>query len=249
MLQVQEQVARAVAGNLELRITAGDRPAVLPAGAAANSRRRSELYLIARSHARGSWTAPSNQQAIALYQQIHRADPAFALAQGVAVARAVGNQPIFHRPAHRRARSRRSRPLLAEAEKARAATRRTSTWYGADLLSRPCASANGPMRDMRHALEIEPNSVAAASALGFYYLTSAEPREALTYYTIGRRRWIRATSAWHALSAAWSLTDLGQYPEGPRPPARRRGRSNPSHPGCTASPVPWRRAAGSWMLR
>ena len=67
------------------------------------------------------------------------------------------------------------------------------------------------MRDMRHALELGPNTVSAASALGYYHLTSGEPREALTYYTMASTLDPRdyGTHVYRCMG----LTDLGQYAE------------------------------------
>lgn len=204
VLRIQEEVARAVAGNLELRITpetdhrfAGRR--------SANSEAQ-RLYLIARSHA-GKLDAPSNQQAIVLYRRSIEADPAFALPK-VWLARALSNQRYFTGQRIEDLAPQ-IEALLAEAEKLAPQLADIYVVRGGFLVA--MRQRERAMRDMRHALEIEPNSVAAASALGFYYLTSAEPREALTYYTIASTLDPRDFGM-HAYRCM-GLTDLGQYPE------------------------------------
>jgi TolB-like protein/DNA-binding winged helix-turn-helix (wHTH) protein/Tfp pilus assembly protein PilF len=204
VLRVQEEVARAVAGNLELRITPETDQRF--AGRRTANSEAHRLYLIARSHA-GKLDAASNQQAIALYRRSIEADPAFTLPK-VWLARALSNQRYFTGQ-----RIEDLAPvieeLLAEAEKLAPQLADTYVVRGGFLVA--MRQRERAMRDMRHALEIEPNSVAAASALGFYYLTSAEPREALTYYTIASTLDPRDFGM-HAYRCM-GLTDLGQYPE------------------------------------
>jgi TolB-like protein/DNA-binding winged helix-turn-helix (wHTH) protein/Tfp pilus assembly protein PilF len=204
VLQVQEQVARAVAGNLELRIT--QETDLRFAGRRSANSEAQRLYLIARSHA-GKLDGPSNQQAIALYQRSIEADPAFALPK-VWLSRALSNQRYFTGQRIEELAPK-IEALLAEAEKLAPQLADIYVVRGGFLVA--MRQRERAMRDMRHALEIEPNSVAAASALGFYYLTSAEPREALTYYTIASTLDPRDFGM-HAYRCM-GLTDLGQYPE------------------------------------
>jgi TolB-like protein/DNA-binding winged helix-turn-helix (wHTH) protein len=65
VLRVQEEVARSVAGSLELRITADAERRL--AGRRSGSPEAQRLYLIARSHT-SRFEGPSNEQAIALYR-------------------------------------------------------------------------------------------------------------------------------------------------------------------------------------
>jgi TolB-like protein/DNA-binding winged helix-turn-helix (wHTH) protein/tetratricopeptide (TPR) repeat protein len=204
VLRVQEDIARAVAGNLELRITP-ETDQRFASRRSTNSEAQ-RLYLIARSHT-AKLDSQSNLQAVALFRQSIEADPAFALPK-VWLARALSNQRYL---TGKRIEdlAPEIEALLAEAEKRAPQLADTYVVRGGFLVT--MRQRERAMRDMRHALEIEPNSVAAASALGFYYLTSAEPREALTYYTIASTLDPKEFGM-HAYRCM-GLTDLGQYPE------------------------------------
>ena len=137
VLRIQEEVARAVAGNLELRITPETDQRF--AGRRSTNSEAQRLYLIARSHA-GKLDAPSNQQAIALYRRSIEADPAFALPK-VWLARALSNQRYFTGQRIEDLAPQ-VEALLAEAEKlapqlADIYVVRVDSWS-------PCASANEP---------------------------------------------------------------------------------------------------------
>jgi TolB-like protein/DNA-binding winged helix-turn-helix (wHTH) protein/Tfp pilus assembly protein PilF len=202
VLSVQEQVARAVAGNLELRMTPETRDRFdVRRSANAEAQR---LYLIARSHA-AKLDGPSNEQAITLYRQAIQADPDFALAK-VWLARSLANQRYFtSRPIEELAPQIES--LLAEAEKAAPALADVYVVRGGFLVA--MRRRDEAMRNMRRALDLDPNSVAAANALGYYYLTAAQPRDALTYYTMASALDPRDYGA-HAYRCQ-ALSDLGQY--------------------------------------
>jgi tetratricopeptide (TPR) repeat protein len=175
VLEVQEGIARSVAGNLELNITA------YVAGRLADRRSRSaeaqRLYTIAKGHAQ-KFDAPSNERAVTIYRQALEIDPDFALAQ-VWLAHAILNQRYFdERPVE--SLSSQIEPLLANA--AKLAPELVDLYvvrgsYFVELRQRESA-----LRDLGHALELSPNSRGAAGALGFYHLTNGEPRDALTYY-------------------------------------------------------------------
>ncbi len=204
VLRIQEDVARAVAGNLELRITPETDQRF--AGRRSANSEAQRLYLIARSHA-AQMDAPSNQKAIQLYRQSLEADPGFALAK-VWLARSLANQRYFTGQ-----RIQELAPeieaLLADAEKA--APQLADVYVVRGGFRVAMRQREEAMRDMRRALELGPNTVAAASALGYYYLTSAEPREALTYYTMASTLDPRdyGTHVYRCMG----LTDLGQYAE------------------------------------
>jgi len=204
VLRVQEDVARQVAGNLELRITAETDSRF--DGRRSRTAQAQELYLNARAHAIRIDTA-SNELAVTLYRQAIRADPSFALAK-VWLAHAIANRRYFN--------SQRTEdllpeilPLLAEAEKTAPQLVDLYVVRGSvytDLRRRELAE-----RDLRHALEISPNTVAASSKLGYFNLTGARPREALSYYTI--------TAALDPRDFGWpayqciALTDMAMFGE------------------------------------
>jgi TolB-like protein/DNA-binding winged helix-turn-helix (wHTH) protein/Tfp pilus assembly protein PilF len=202
VLSVQEEVARAVAGNLELRMTSEvhDR---FDSRRSANAEAQ-RLYLIARSHA-AKLDASSNQQAIRLYRQAIQADPEFALAK-VWLARSLANQRYFtSRPIEELAPEIES--LLDAAEKSAPDLADVYVVRGGLLVA--MRRRDEAMRNMRRALELNPNSVTAANALGYYYLTAAQPRDALTYYTVASTLDPRDYGA-HAYRCQ-ALTDLGQF--------------------------------------
>ncbi|HET9864743.1 MAG TPA: winged helix-turn-helix domain-containing protein [Steroidobacteraceae bacterium] len=202
VLSVQEEVARAVAGNLELRMTPEIRDR-FDSRRSANAEAQ-RLYLIARSHA-AKLDAPSNAQAITLYRQAIEADPEFALAK-VWLARSLANQRYFtSRPIEELAPE--IETLLDEAEKTAPDLADVYVVRGGFLVA--MRRRDEAMRNMRRALELNPNSVTAANALGYYYLTAAQPRDALTYYTVASTLDPRDYGA-HAYRCQ-ALTDLGQF--------------------------------------
>jgi len=175
-LQVQERVARAVADNLELRLTDAAN-ANLAERRSANAHAYS-LYLVARHHAQQR-TKEDNQRAIELYQQALAADADFALAQ-VYLAYAYLNQRYFDdRPINDIARQ--AEPLLAQA--ARSAPRLADLYVVRGALETELLHKDAALRDLSYASTLNPNSRDAAAELGFYYLVMGIPRQALRYYS------------------------------------------------------------------
>jgi TolB-like protein/DNA-binding winged helix-turn-helix (wHTH) protein len=176
VFQVQEQVARAVADNLELRL--GKDTAFRLADRRSTSGRAYSLYLVARHHQQQR-TKQDNDRAIELYQDAIAADSNFALAQ-VGLAYAYLNQRFFNnRPIESIARD--AQPLLASA--AHNAPQLADLYVARGALETELLRKNDALRDLRHAAALNPNSREAAAELGFYYLVSGEPRRALGYYS------------------------------------------------------------------
>jgi len=213
VLSVQEDVARKVAGNLELRISSetdsrfdSRRSKVGPA---------QELYLNARANAL-KFDSNSNELAITLYRQALRADPAFALAK-IYLAQAISNRRYFNsQPIETLLPE--ILPLLAEAEKTAPQLADLYAVRGAvyvNLRRRELAE-----RDLKRALELNPNSTEAAGALGRYYLGQGQPRESLSYYTI--------TWALDPRDFGWqgyrcmALSDMAQFDEADKACAQAR---------------------------
>jgi len=175
VIEVQEEVARAVANNLELRLTG--------VAIASMSERRSSnaqayaTYLVARHHQQQR-TKQDNERAIELYRQAINLDPKFALAQ-VGLAYAYLNQRYFNdRPVADIARD--ARPLLDRA--AQQAPRLADVYVVRGALETELLQHDAALRDLHHAEALNPNSREAASELGFYYLVNGQPRDALRYY-------------------------------------------------------------------
>ena len=177
VLRVQEDVARKVAGNLELRISSETDSRF--AGRRSKQGPAHELFLNARAQAL-KLDSDSNELAITLYRQALRADPDFALAK-IYLAQAIGNRRYLN--------SQRIEdllpeimPLLAEAEKTAPQLAELYAVRGTvytNLRRRDLAE-----RDLKRAVEINPSNSEATRMLGRYYLVRGEPREALSYYTI-----------------------------------------------------------------
>ncbi len=177
VLNVQEEVARSVAGNLELRITSDTEKRL--AGRRSGNPEAQRLYLIAKSHA-ARLDGPSNEQAIALFRQSIEADPGFALAK-IWLAYALSNRRYFtNDPVE--SLTAEIEPLLEDA--ARLAPQLSDLYVVRGEIANENRHSEAALKDLRHALQLEPNSRPAANGLAYFYLTNAEPRDAVTYYTI-----------------------------------------------------------------
>ncbi|HET7812013.1 MAG TPA: winged helix-turn-helix domain-containing protein [Steroidobacteraceae bacterium] len=176
-LRMQEDIARKVADNLELRVTAdvGSRFADRRSRNAEAQR----LYLLAKAHGQ-NLDSESNEKSIDLYRQALKVDPDFVLAKvwlanAIVKRRGLDSQPIETLAPEVEA-------LLAEVEKA--APDLSDLYVVRGSYYTELRRREDAIRDLRHALELNPNSSSAATKLGFYFLTAGEPREALTYYTM-----------------------------------------------------------------
>jgi TolB-like protein/DNA-binding winged helix-turn-helix (wHTH) protein/Tfp pilus assembly protein PilF len=177
VLLVQEQVARAVADNLEIRMTA-ETDSRFESRRSKNAEAQN-LYLIAKSH-EAKLDSESNEQAITLYRRAIEADPSFALAK-VWLAHAISNRRYFNNEPIEKLQPE-IEALLVAAEKS--APQLVDLYVVRGQFRNQLRQREAALTDLRHALELSPNSLAAASALAYYHLTNGEPRDALTYYTI-----------------------------------------------------------------
>jgi len=213
VLTVQEDVARKVAGNLELRIT--------PETHARLDGRRSkpgpaqELFFNARAQAQ-KIDSSANELAITLYRQALRADPDFALAK-VYLAQAIGNRRYLD---NQRMEDLLPEilPLLAEAEKTAPQLAELYAVRGnvyTNLRRHELAE-----RDLKRAVEINPNSSDATRMLGRYYLVRGEPREALSYYTIAAA--LDPRDFGPATYRCIALSDMAQFDEAEKACAQAR---------------------------
>jgi transcriptional activator of cad operon len=202
VLSVQEDVARKVAGNLELRISSETD------GRFADRRSKAgpaqELYLNARAQA-NKLDSASNELAITLYRQALRADGDFALAK-VYLAQAIGNRRYF--------KSQRMEdllpeilPLLAEVEKT--TPKLTDLYVVRGWVYLELGRHDLAQRDLKRALDLNSNSIGASSLLGETALLGGEPREALSYYTIAAALDPR-DFGWQGFRCI-ALTDMAQF--------------------------------------
>jgi transcriptional activator of cad operon len=203
-LKTQEGIAREVAANLQLRLTleTDRRFAQRSSGSPAANR----AYVLAQTH-RTRATRADNQQAIALYRQALDIDPAFSMAK-IGLASAYMDQQQFEdRSLEDIATD--VEPLFADLEKTAANVAEfyiTRASWRNDHLEHDAA-----IKDLEHALAINPESSRASATLGYIHLTMAQPRAA--------HREIAAAAALdpfnatiHALSCT-ALTDLGNFEE------------------------------------
>jgi len=177
VLAMQEDIARKVADNLEIRITAQTDGRF--AGRSSKSAEAQRLYLLATAHEQ-KMTNEANERAITLYKSALEADPQFVLAKvwlahAIMERRFLDSQPI-------ESLAPQIEPLLADA--AREAPDLVDLYVVRGYFYTEMRQREPAIQDLRHALSLNPNSSGAAEKLGFYYLTAGQPREALTYYTL-----------------------------------------------------------------
>ncbi len=204
VLSVQEDVARQVAGNLELRISSETDSRF--AGRRSKEGPAQELYLNGRAQA-SEFDSASNELAITLFRQALRADPEFALAK-VYLAQAIGNRRYFSSQNIEDLLPE-ILPLLAEVEKTTPELMDLYVVRGAvyvNLRNRELAE-----RDLKRALELSPSSIGASSLLGRLSLLGGQPREALGYYTIAAALDPR-DFIWQGFRCI-ALTDMAQFGE------------------------------------
>jgi transcriptional activator of cad operon len=202
VIEMQEQIARAVAGNLELRMT--DQTTERFADRRSSSGRAYSLYLIARHHQQQR-TKSDNERAIELYRQAIDDDPNFSLAQ-VGLAYAYLNQRYFNdRPIASIAQD--ARPLLESA--ARKAPNLADLYVVRGALETELQHKDAAVRDLQRALELNPNSRDAAAELGFYHLVSGMPKEALRFYTQAAQ--LDPLDYYLRAQRCLALTDLAEF--------------------------------------
>lgn len=202
VLAMQEDIARKVADNLEIRITAQTDGRF--AGRGSRSNEAQKLYLLAIAHEQ-KMTHEANERAISLYKSALEADPDFVLAK-VWLAHAIMEKRFLDsRPIE--SLSPEIEPLLADA--ARAAPDLVDLYVVRGYYFTEMRQREPAIRDLLHALSLNPNSSGAAEKLGFYYLTDGQPREALTYYTLASSLDPKSEDL-HG-SRCITLTELGEF--------------------------------------
>ena len=176
ILKVQEEIARAVATNLEVRMTEDSLQTMAARRTVSDKAER--MYLTARHHRQQS-TRANNEQAIQLYKSAIEEDPNFALAYTGLAAAYLDERYFSGRSVAEIAAD--AEPLLARAEKLQPKLPDVYVVRGA--LESEKSQPEGARRNLLQAIRLNSNSVPAMSELGYLYLTSGEPREALKNYT------------------------------------------------------------------
>jgi TolB-like protein/DNA-binding winged helix-turn-helix (wHTH) protein/Tfp pilus assembly protein PilF len=220
VLKVQETIARKVAGNLELRVSAETDTRF--ASRRSNSARAYELFLNARANELKADSA-ANDLAITLYREALRNDPQFALAK-VWLAHAISNLAYYH--------SRRiedlipeALPLLAEAETA--VPQLADTFLVRGLIYTRLRERELAEHDLRRAIELNPSSDKAADRLGYFHMTGGKPHEALRYFTITAA--LNPLDFWSQVYKCIVLTDLARLEDAEQACAQARA-LGPSSP-------------------
>jgi TolB-like protein/DNA-binding winged helix-turn-helix (wHTH) protein/Flp pilus assembly protein TadD len=176
VVKVQEEIARSVADNLEIRLTeqSGQGFAARRGG----SPQAYQLYLLARHHQQGL-TRDDNDHAIELYQQALALDKNFALAY-TGLASAYINQSYLNGLSIKDVADK-AEPLLATAVRLDADLPDIYTARGA--LRSDQGRNDDALRDLRHAIDLNPNDSDALAEMGYLFIYNARPRDALASYS------------------------------------------------------------------
>jgi transcriptional activator of cad operon len=176
VVRVQEEIARSVADNLEIRLSeqTGERFAARRGGTS----QAYQLYLLARHHQQ-QLTRDSNDRAIDLYQQALALDKDFALAYA-GLASAYLNQRYLNDSPVREVADR-AEPLLAEATRLDPLLPEVFSARGA--LRSDQGRNQDALRDLQHAIDLNPNDSHALAEMGYLFIYNARPREALASYS------------------------------------------------------------------
>ena len=176
VVKVQEEIARSVADNLEIRLTeqAGQGFAARRGG----TPQAYQLYLLARHHQQGL-TRDDNDRAIELYQQALALDKNFALAY-TGLASAYINQTYLNGLSIKDVADR-TEPLLATAVRLDGNLPEIYTARGA--LRSDQGRNDEALHDLRHAIDLNPNDSDALAEMGYLFIYNARPRDALASYS------------------------------------------------------------------
>lgn len=213
ILKVQEEIARAVATNLEVRMTEDSLQSMAARRTVSDKAER--MYLTARHHRQQS-TRANNDQAIQLYKSAIQEDPDFALAYTGLAAAYLDERYFSGRPVAEIAAE--AGPLLAKAEKLQPKLPDIYVVRGA--LASEQSQPEAAKRYLLQAIRLNSNSVSAMSELGYLYLTSGEPRAALQNYT--RASLLDPINGNLQAQRCLALQDLAQYDEAARACERAR---------------------------
>ena len=213
-IKVQEDIARAVAENLELRLTPATAQRFL--ARQSDNAQAYQSFLLAR-HAQQLRTAESNDQAIRLYRQILSEDPKFALAY-VGLAYALLNQNwLAGRPINEIASE--AEPLLETA--ARLDANLSDLYAVRGALRAEQFRIDMALRDFDQAIRLNPNDSTAFKERGRLFLINrAQPRDALVNLAQAAR--LDPLDAQPQAQRCVALQDLGRFEEAAAACARAR---------------------------
>lgn len=175
-IKMQEDISRAVAGNLEIRLTRETAGRFSARGT--NNAAAYRWYLVGLDLLQER-RVEANQQAIALFQQSVAADPGFAPAY-LGLGRAYLNErPLANVPVAELGP--RIEPLLMTAEKLHPGMAETETLRGA--LRAEQGRIGAAETALRHAVQLNANDARAYAELGRILLTTGRPRQAVASWS------------------------------------------------------------------
>lgn len=204
ILKVQEEIARAVATNLEVRMTADSLQTMAARRTVSDNAER--MYLIARHHRQQS-TRANNDQAIELFKTAIQADPDFALAYTGLASAYLDERYFSGRPVAEIAAQ--AEPLLAKA--ASLQPQLPDIYVVRAALETEKSQPEAARRNLLQAIRLNRNSVPAISELGYLQLISGEPRDALQQYT--RAALLDPVNGNVHAQRCLALQDLAQFEE------------------------------------
>jgi len=176
VVKIQEEVSRSVADSLEIHLT--ERASKGFAAREGGAPEAYQLYLLARHHLQ-QFTRESNNRAIELYKQALVLDDHFALAYAE-LAHAYLNQIYLNGFSVNEVASK-AEPLLAKGLRLNPNLPELYTRRGG--LRSDQGRYEEALRDLRHAIELNPNDSQALAEMGYVYITNSRPRDALASYS------------------------------------------------------------------
>lgn len=224
-LKTQEDIAREVAANMQLRLTLETDQRLAQRSSASPAANRA--YVLAQTH-RMRATRSDNQQAIALYRQALDIDPGFAMAKIGLVGAYMDQNQFEERTLPDIAKD--VEPLFADLEQT---APNVAEFYIARAGWRnDHFDSDAAINDLERALAINPDSSRASAMLGYIHLTQARPRPA--YQHLAAAALLDPFNATiHALSCT-ALTDLGRFEEATEECDRARALEPESQSALTA---------------
>ena len=226
---MQEDIARAIASTLEIKLL---EPATEAFSARASSSAAAyQLYLVAHYHQQLR-SREDNERAIELHRQAIAADPDFALAYIGLAYSYLNQQTLENRPIADIAAD--VEPLLARAEKLHPAL--ADIYVARAALELQLLRQTEALRDLRHAIAINPNSRDAYARLGLLHLVSGLPREALQDYDSAAA--LDPLDYYLHAQRCMALQDLTRFDQANAACERAR---------ALAPQAPWAYTASSWL--
>ena len=203
-IKVQEDISRAVAQTLKVRLTSDSERRMLTRLTADSQAYQS--YLLGR-HFSQQGTRESVEHAIELYQQVIAADPKFAPAYTQLAYARLNEGYFLDTPIADVAAQ--IEPLIATA--LRLDSRMSSAYAVRGALRAAQLRTKEALSDLQLAISLNPSDMGAVAEIGRIRLVTGEPREALKSYDYAAA--LDPLNSELQEQRCTVLDDLGQYPE------------------------------------